>query len=186
MKTSVKFQLEAHHRERAMCVQRTPVTVRRAPTEKYTTQPMKPSPSFLPPTIMCSKETDTRFAVESGIDHVFQGFSCEYVHATSTGHGISRTGDREAVQRLRATLARIGYNARTIQRRFGVSDARRLPGPYYLRKNFDHNHVRDLDNRTGICCRQIPHLRCMLRCGGCDTCCDCCTLRNPTLLHALS
>ncbi|CAN0548556.1 unnamed protein product, partial [Ectocarpus sp. 12 AP-2014] len=93
------------------------------------------------------KETDTRFAVDSGIDHVFQGFSCEYVQATPTGSTpkngpeISRTGDREDVRRLRAALARIGYNARTVQQRFGVSDARRLPGPYYLRKNFDHNHA---------------------------------------------
>ncbi|CAM9654941.1 unnamed protein product [Ectocarpus sp. 4 AP-2014] len=93
------------------------------------------------------KETDTRFAVESGIDNVFQEFSCEDVQATPTGSTpksgpeMSRTGDREDVRRLRAALARIGYNARTIQRRFGVSDARRLPGPYYLRKNFDHNHA---------------------------------------------
>ncbi|CAB1114608.1 unnamed protein product [Ectocarpus sp. CCAP 1310/34] len=93
------------------------------------------------------KETDTRFAVESGIDDVFQGFSCEYVQATPTGSppkngpGISRTGNREDVRRLRSTLARIGYNARTIQRRFGISDARRLPGPYYLLKNLDHNHA---------------------------------------------
>ncbi|CBN75497.1 conserved unknown protein [Ectocarpus siliculosus] len=93
------------------------------------------------------KETDTRFAVESGIDNVFQEFSCEYVQATPTGSTpksgpeINRTGDREDVRRLHAALARIGYNARTIQRRFGVSDARRLPGPYYLRKNFDHNHA---------------------------------------------
>lgn len=89
------------------------------------------------------KETDSRFAVESGIDLVFKGFSCPSdISASPTGNGTPTVvGDKDDVCCLRETLARIGYTARSVQERFGVAGGQRLPGPYYLRKNFDHRNV---------------------------------------------
>lgn len=90
------------------------------------------------------RETDSRFAVESGIDEVFEAFSCPSdLMARPDGSTTSKStvGDIEDVRRLRETLARVGYTARTVQERFGVAGGQRLAGPYYLRKSFDHKNV---------------------------------------------
>lgn len=95
------------------------------------------------------KETDSRFAVESGIDQVFKGFSeCPSDSlASPNGSDTSETmvgdDDDDDVRCLRETLARVGYTARRVQERFGVAGGQRLPGPYYLRKSFDHRNVSD-------------------------------------------
>lgn len=85
------------------------------------------------------KETDSRFAVESGIDEVFKSFSCQHQSACCTADTKAVDNDLRC---LRTTLAQIGYTARTMQERFGVAGGQRLPGPYYLRKSFDHRNVR--------------------------------------------
>lgn len=88
------------------------------------------------------KETDSRFAVESGIDEVFESFSCQDdLPYCPNGTPRTKTGDKVDVRCLRVTLARVGYTARTVQERFGVAGGQRLPGPYYLRKSFDHKNV---------------------------------------------
>lgn len=166
------------------------------------------------------KETDSRFAVDSGIDHVLaafsrgEGFSNQHERddkgrseqsdgdhrtCTNTNTDTNRKEDADsnveastdvawtdtnintkvdvntgadgeadpapgrvnrrgmvgeirgrktldAVECLRATLAGIGYTASRVQEKFGQAvgpaQGRRLPGPYYLRKSFDHTHVR--------------------------------------------
>ncbi|CAN0394268.1 unnamed protein product, partial [Hapterophycus canaliculatus] len=79
------------------------------------------------------KETDSRFAVESGIDDVLMAFS--YAHDFSGDGGGASHDD---VVCLRRHLDTWGYTARTVQERFGVGGVSRLPGPYYLRKSLDH------------------------------------------------
>lgn len=82
------------------------------------------------------KETDSRFAVEAaGVDQVFRYFS-----SSPRGNDTS-TDDGGDVSCIRETLTRIGYAARSVQERFGVAGGQRLPGPYYLRKSFDHRNV---------------------------------------------
>lgn len=93
------------------------------------------------------KETDSRFAMESGIDEVFKkSFSCP------NGTSKRKTGDNGDVRCLRTTLDRIGYTARTVQERFGVASGQRLPGPYYLRKSFDHKNVSYHVHRSAFRC----------------------------------
>lgn len=110
------------------------------------------------------KQTDSRFAVDSGIDTVFDAFACDvdiFCSRNGSGNSVSagtitvlkegRPNDpitmttSEAVESLRETLASIGYTARRVQERFwpavGPWQGQRLPGPYYLRKSFDHTHV---------------------------------------------
>ena len=107
------------------------------------------------------KQTDSRFAMDSGIDDVLAAFACED-DVLNGGEGGSGMGHRaktemsveedreganitEAVEDLRKTLASLGYTARRVQDRFwpaaGPQRGQRLPGPYYLRKSFDHTHV---------------------------------------------
>lgn len=107
--------------------------------------------------------TDSRFAVDSRINHVLADFSCENYHGDhddsgSSGRGNSLSqvdpGVAEAVACIRATLHEIGYNAYGLQQKFGRAAAgpvpgQRLPGPYYLRKNFDHTEV---SNGCGVAC----------------------------------
>lgn len=102
--------------------------------------------------------TDSRFAVDSGINDVFAAFSCdEYDGTTSinrTGRGTGCGDERErdsvgaevVVASLRAALDNVGYTAYRVQEKFGRAAAgpvqgQRLPGPYYLRKSIDHTHV---------------------------------------------
>ncbi|CAM9209814.1 unnamed protein product [Scytosiphon promiscuus] len=123
------------------------------------------------------KETDSRFAVDSGIDDVFEAFSLprdfvgEEVTAGVGGSSSNRSttkitdcavrcaeggaaaessvgsarssggASRDDVVCLRKHLDTWGYNARTVQERFGVGGANRLPGPYYLRKSLDHKQA---------------------------------------------
>lgn len=99
--------------------------------------------------------TDSRYAVDSRINHVLADFSCENYHSEydvsgSNGHGDNLPGVdccvAEAVACFRRTLDGIGYKAYDLQERFertaaGPVPDQRLPGPYYLRKNFDHRQV---------------------------------------------
>lgn len=113
------------------------------------------------------KQTDSRFAVDSGIDDVFNAFAYDADisrSSNSSENGVSawtmtietplkegRPNESmimttsEAVESLRETLASVGYTARRVQERFwpavGPVQGQRLPGPYYLRKSFDHTHV---------------------------------------------
>lgn len=104
------------------------------------------------------KETDSKLSVDSGIDDVFAAFSFEHDHrrghsnsnSNSNGGGVAGES-AAAVGCLRAALAAVGYTASRVLERFwpaaGLERGQRLPGPYFLRKNFDHTHVRRADRR---------------------------------------
>lgn len=100
------------------------------------------------------RATDTRYAVDCGINNVFAAFSCRGMFARECGKDSNdgwddsetQSGGVNDVARLRSALAGIGYTAGRVQARFGragrTKDGRRLPGPYYLRKAPDHTQVR--------------------------------------------
>lgn len=100
------------------------------------------------------REMDTKFAVDSGINHVFEAFAIEDDAAAIDSGEINKNEggldlDIENVKRvmhLRFKLATIGYNASHVLERLGgtkkAGDGGRLPGPYYLRKGTDHRQVQ--------------------------------------------
>ncbi|CAM9971483.1 unnamed protein product, partial [Laminaria digitata] len=98
------------------------------------------------------RETDTKFAVESGIDEVFAAFAFarekgfrEEDYSSYCDPGVDRGGGAKSETSWDATLAGVGYTAFRVQERFGPAvgamGAQRLPGPYYLRKSLDHTHA---------------------------------------------
>lgn len=100
------------------------------------------------------REMDTKFAVDSGINHVFEAFAIKDDAAASDSGRINNseggldvdTENAKRVMHLRFKLAKIGYNASHVLERLGgtrkAGDGRRLPGPYYLRKGTDHRQVQ--------------------------------------------